>query len=213
VAAAADLQFAFPEIAAAFEQETGRPVRLVFGSTGQLTQQIENGAPYDLFAAANIAYVQRLAEQGLVLEDSIALYARGHLVLAVNRKAGVNAEALEDLLDPSIQHIAIANPEHAPYGMAAQEALQSAGLWEALQDKLVRGETVRQALQFVQSGDAQVGIVALSVAEVPEVTWTLIDQDLHKPIDQALAILTSSKNQEAAQASLPRLSMDSPEGW
>jgi molybdate transport system substrate-binding protein len=199
VAAAADLQFAFQEIAQAYEQESGRKVRLVFGSTGQLTQQIEHGAPYDLMAAANIEYIERLAEQGLLLEDSISLYARGRIVLAVNRKAGVKADGLEDLLDPSIRHIAIANPEHAPYGWAAQEALQSAGIWELVQDKLVRGENVRQALQYVQSGDAQVGIVALSVADVAEISWTLIDEELHTPLEQALGVLTTSKNPDEAR--------------
>jgi molybdate transport system substrate-binding protein len=199
VAAAADLLFAFQEIADLYEQETGRHVRLVFGSTGQLTQQIEHGAPYDLTAAANIAYVERLSDQGLVLEDSISLYARGRIVLAVNRQSGVKAVGLEDLLDPAIRNIAIANPEHAPYGVAAQEALQSAGIWERVQDKLVRGENVRQALQYVQSGDAQVGIVALSVAYVPEITWTLIDEELHAPLDQALGVLASSKNPDAAR--------------
>ncbi len=199
VAAAADLQFAFQEIAQAFEQETGQKVRLVFGSTGQLTQQIEHGAPYDLIAAANIEYIERLAEQGLLLEDSISLYARGRIVLAINLKSGVNAGELTDLLDPAIRHIAIANPEHAPYGVAAQEALQSAGIWEEVQYKLVRGENVRQALQYVQSGDAQVGIVALSVAEVPEITWKLIDEDLHTPLDQALGVLASSDHPDLAR--------------
>jgi molybdate transport system substrate-binding protein len=199
IAAAADLQFAFQDIAELFEQETGQRVRLVFGSTGLLTQQIENGAPYDLIAAANIEYVERLSAQDLVLDDSIALYARGRIVLAANRDAGVIATELADLLDPSIRHIAIANPEHAPYGVAAQEALQSSGIWEELQAKIVRGENVRQALQYVQSGDAQVGILALSVVDVPEVSWTLIEDDLHEPLDQALAVLASSKEPDLAR--------------
>jgi molybdate transport system substrate-binding protein len=199
IAAAADLQFAFRDIAELFEQETGQRVRLVFGSTGLLTQQIEHGAPYDLIAAANIEYVERLSAQDLVLDDSIALYARGRIVLAANRDAGVTATELDDLLDPSIRHIAIANPQHAPYGVAAQEALQSAGIWEQVQGKIVRGENVRQALQYVQSGDAQVGILALSVVDVPEISWTLIEDDLHAPLDQALAVLASSNNPDLAR--------------
>lgn len=198
VAAAADLQFAFAEIARAYEAETGEQVRLVFGSTGQLTQQIEHGAPYDLIASANIAYIERLLEQGLVLEESVELYGRGRIVLAANRQAGLELVDLADLLDPAVRHIAIANPDHAPYGVAAQEALQSAGIWEAVQGKLVRGENVRQALQYVQSGDAEAGIVALSVADVPEISWTLIDEGLHTPLDQAMAVLVSSKNPQAA---------------
>jgi molybdate transport system substrate-binding protein len=199
VAAAASLQFAFQGIAARFEQETGQHVRLVFGSSGQLTQQIENGAPYDLFAAANQEYIDRLLGQGLVLENSIELYARGRIVLAVNRQSGLEVRKLEDLLLPDVRHIAIANPEHAPYGLAAQQALQSAGLWEQLQDKVVLAENVRQALQFVQSGDAQAGLIALAEANVPEISWTLIDESLHVPLDQSLAVLASAKEPELAR--------------
>jgi molybdate transport system substrate-binding protein len=198
VAAASDLQFAFADIAELFEQETGQQVTLVFGSTGQLAQQIENGAPYDLFAAANVDFIHQLQEKGLVLGDSVTLYARGRLVLVVNREAGVTAASLEDLLDPAIRQVAIANPEHAPYGIAARQALEAAGLWETLRPRIVYSENVRQALQFVQTGDAQAGIVALSVAGVPEITWTLIDETLHQPLDQALAVVASSPQPEAA---------------
>jgi molybdate transport system substrate-binding protein len=198
VAAAADLQFAFQDIAEVYEEETGQHVRLVFGSTGQLTQQIENGAPYDLIAAANQEYVERLLGQGLVREDSVSLYARGRIVLAANRQAGLRIEQLEDLLDPAIRHIAIANPAHAPYGVAAQQALETIGLWEQVQDKLVMAENVRQALQYVQTGDAQAGVIALSVANVPEITWRLIDEALHVPLDQSLAVLTSAKEPDLA---------------
>lgn len=198
VAAAADLQFAFQEIAHLFEAETGRPVTLVFGSTGQLAQQIENGAPYDLFAAADQAFVERLAQKELVEEASLALYARGRIVLAVNKTSGVQVHSLSDLLDARITRVAIANPVHAPYGMAAKQALEASGLWEMLQPKIVFGENVRQALQYIQTGDCQAGIVALSVANVPEVNWVLIDESLHSPLDQALAILTDSSHPELA---------------
>ena len=199
VAAAADLQFAFTEIAALYEQETGQDVTLVFGSTGQLAQQIQNGAPYDLFAAANIQYVEDLADQGLVLPDSVALYAQGRIVLAASRRSGVTAETLADLLAPEIKHIAIANPEHAPYGVAAMQALQAAGVWERIQPKLVLGENVRQALQYVQTGNAEAGIVALSVANVPEITWTLLAASLHNPLNQALAVVASSPEPDRAR--------------
>lgn len=199
VAAAADLQFAFTDLAAAYEQQTGRKVTLTFGSTGQLAQQIENGAPFDLLAAANIQYVQDLADKKLVLPDSIALYAQGRIVVAVNRQSGVTATTLDDLLSAEIKHVAIANPAHAPYGVAAQQALQSAGVWAKLQDKLVFGENVRQTLQYIQTGDAEAGIVALSVANVPEITWTLIDGALHQPLDQALGVVTSSPHPALAR--------------
>ena len=198
VAAAADLQFAFADIAALFEEETGYKVNLVFGSTGQLVQQIENGAPYDLIASANIDYVERLAEQGLVIPESIALYAQGRITLAVNEASGVDATALSDLLKDEVQHIAIANPDHAPYGLAAKQALISSGLWENVQHKIVFAENIRQALQYVQSGDAEVGIIALSVVNVPEIKWTLLDDSLHEPLDQALGVISSSPHPELA---------------
>ncbi|NTW43021.1 MAG: molybdate ABC transporter substrate-binding protein [Anaerolineaceae bacterium] len=198
IAAAADLQFAFTDIVNLYEQQTGRKVTLVFGSTGQLVQQIENGAPFDLVAAANISYIERLVAGGLAIPESAALYGRGRIVLAVNKQSGIQAVSLEDLLSDNILHIAMANPDHAPYGLAAKQALESLGLWEQLQPKLVYGENVRQALQFIQTGDAEVGIISLSVANVPEITWTIIDESLHIPLDQALAILTTSKNPEMA---------------
>ncbi len=198
VAAAADLQFAFGEIVALFEQDTPSRVILVFGSTGQLVQQIENGAPFDLIAAANMAYVERLASRKLVLPQSVELYAQGRIVLAVNRASGVVATSLDDLLSADIRHIAIANPEHAPYGLAAKQALQATGVWEAVQDKLVLAENVRQALQYVQSGDAEAGILALSVANAPEISWTLLDGSLHEPLNQALAVLAASPQPELA---------------
>ncbi len=198
VAGAADLQFAFTDIARLFEGQTGHKVTLVFGSTGQLAQQIENGAPYDLFAAANIKFVEDLAQKGLIVPQSVALYARGRIVLVVNKQSGIAATKLEDLTSAEITRIAIANPDHAPYGLAAQQALGSVGLWETLKPRLVLGENVRQTLQFVQTGDVPAGIVALSVADVPEVTYTLIDGGLHQPLDQALGVVSTSKHQDIA---------------
>jgi molybdate transport system substrate-binding protein len=198
VAAAADLQFAFTEIGALYEQETGHQVTFVFGSTGQLAQQIDNGAPFDLFAAANISFVEDLVNKNRILPETVELYARGRIVLAVNRDSGVSALTLEDLLSDTITRIAIANPAHAPYGVAAKEALISTGVWEEIENKIVYGENVRQTLQFVQTGDAQVGIVALSVANVPEITWSLIDDSLHNPLDQALGVVTSSPHRGEA---------------
>jgi molybdate transport system substrate-binding protein len=199
VAAASDLQFAFTEIGELYEKETGNKVIFTFGSTGQLAQQIDNGAPFDLFAAANISFVEDLANNNRVIPETIALYAYGRIVLAVNTDAGVSAINLEDLLSDEITRIAIANPEHAPYGLAAKEALISADVWEKIENKIVFGENVRQTLQFIQTGDAQVGIVALSVANVPEITWSLIDDSLHNPLNQALAVVTSSPHQEEAK--------------
>lgn len=210
VAAAADLQFAFTEIGERFTAETGQEVTFTFGSTGNLTTQIENGAPFDILAAANVSFVDRLTEQGLTIPETQQLYAQGRIVLVANRQSGVQASSLEDLLDPAIIRIAIANPEHAPYGQAAREALQSAGVWEAIQEKLVLGENVSQTLQFVQTGDAPVGIVALSIAGVPEVIGTLLPADLHEPINQALAVIKGTPHEAAARTFIELV--NSPEG-
>ena len=210
VAAAADLQFAFTEIGERFEAETGQPVTFTFGSTGNLTTQIENGAPFDILAAANVAFVDRLAEQGLIIPDTQQLYAQGRIVLVVNRESGLQADGLDDLTDPAITRIAVANPEHAPYGQAAREAMQSAGVWDEVEDKLVLGENVAQTLQFVQTGDAPAGIVALSIADVPEVTGTLLSAELHEPINQALAVIRTTPHEEAARAFIDFV--NSPEG-
>ncbi len=199
IAAAADLQFAFADTGAQFKEKTGQAVTFSFGSTGLLTQQIENGAPFDIFAAANVSYMERLREQGLIMPDSEQPYAQGRLVLMVNRRSGVTATKLADLQADDIRRVAIANPAHAPYGVAAQQALQSAGLWTALQPKIVYGDNVRQTLQFVQTGDAQAGIVSLSIAGVPEVRYTPIDPALHQPINQAMAILKRTKQEEVAR--------------
>ncbi|MCS6845987.1 MAG: molybdate ABC transporter substrate-binding protein [Caldilineales bacterium] len=199
VSAAADLRFAFTELGALFEQETGIPVVFNFGSTGLLAQQIEQGAPVDLFAAANVSYIEELAQQGLVLPDTVALYARGRLILWTRNDSPLSVQRIEDLARPEVRRVAIANPDHAPYGIAAREALQRAGVWEAVQPKLVLGENVLQALQYVESGDVDVGIVALSLSTERPGRWSLVPQDLHAPIDQALAVVTSSRRQAEAR--------------
>lgn len=200
VAAAADLRFAFTEIADLYMQQTGQKVTLTFGSTGLLAQQIENGAPFDLMAAANITVIDDLETKGLILPDSRQLYAQGRIVLAVNKNFGVQVKALADLARPEVKRISIANPEHAPYGLAAQQALQTIGLWEQVKSKVVFGENVSQALQYIQTGDAPVGIVSLSVANVPEITWSLIDSQLHAPLNQALAVMKRSPRAQVARA-------------
>lgn len=199
VAAAADLQFAFVELGELFKEQTGWDVTFSFGSTGNLTTQIEQGAPFDVIAAANVAFVDRLIDGGHAVADSRALYALGRVVLASNTQSGTEVQTLEGLLDPAITHVAIANPEHAPYGLAAKEALVSAGLWEALQPKLVLGENVRQTLQYVQTGNAEAGIVALSIADVPEITWVLLDESLHAPLLQAMAAVAERPHEEMAR--------------
>lgn len=205
VAAASDLQAVLPEIAALFERQTGvRPV-LTFGSSGNLTTQIQGGAPFDAFLSADRRYVERLAGQGRVERRSIRLYAVGRLALVVNRRSGVQATVPRDLLRRQVRRIAIANPEHAPYGRAAREGLRKAGVWTSVERKVVLADNVRQALQFVQSGNAEVGLVALSVANVPEVTHTPIDRNLHAPLEQAAAVVSKSPLAARAEAFLDLL--------
>jgi molybdate transport system substrate-binding protein len=199
VAAAADLQFAFTEIGAIFERRTGQKVVFSFGSTGNLARQIESGAPFDLFAAANETFVERLEKQQRLVPWTRQLHAIGRIVLASNRKSGIALASLTDLLDSRIKRIAIANPDHAPYGLAAKEALVKTGLWNKLEPKLVLGENIRQALQFVQTGNAEAGIIALSVADVPEVSFTLIDERLHSPLRQALALIKGTPHEHTAR--------------
>lgn len=199
VAAAADLTNAFEELAAEFQTSNGVHVAFSFGSTGMLTRQIENGAPIDLFAAANVDYIDQLQQKGLILNDTKAIYARGRITLWTSKDSGLKVEKLSDLTQREVKRIAIANPEHAPYGMAARDALQRAGVWESVKDKLVYGENIRQTLQFAQTGNVEVAIVALSLAQQSDGHWTLIPDNLHKPLDQALAVIKGTQDEKAAR--------------
>ncbi len=202
VYAAADLAFAFGELVPRFERASGAKVTLVLGSSGNLARQIEHGAPADVFFAANVGFVDDLVAKGAAVAETRTVYARGRIVLAIAKAAGLVLRELKDLLRPEVHRIAIANPAHAPYGQAAREALEAAGLWEAVRPKLVYGENIRQALQFVQTGAAEAGIVALSVASVPEVEFVPIDERLHRPIDQAAAVTARSAQPDLARAFL-----------
>lgn len=199
VAAAADLSVAFEEMGKLFEARTGRRVTFSFGASGALAKQLAQGAPFDLFAAANASFVDSAVQAGACDGATKALYARGHVVVWT-RKSGVSLRSLADLLSPDIKHIAIANPEHAPYGKAAREALTRAGLWPALESKIVQAENVRQALQFAQTGNADVAIVALSlVAKEDSGVRLAIDPALHGPIEQTLVVCRHGKNAEGAR--------------
>ena len=192
VFAAADLAFAFRELAPRFEGATGARLTLVFGSTGNLAQQIRHGGPADVFFAADESFVDRLVVEGALIRETRTLYAQGRVVLATARGAGPRLQALDELRGPRVRHIAIANPAHAPYGRAAEEVLRRRGLWEALRPKLVYGENVRHALQFLQTGAADAGILARSVADAPEIEWAPVDPALHAPLDQVAAVVRRS---------------------
>jgi molybdate transport system substrate-binding protein len=200
VAAAADLQYAFDEMGALFEEETGAEVTFSYGSSGVLAQQIEGGLPADLYSSANVEYVDRLREKGLLIEDTQQVYAVGRLALVSSTETSVTVGELEDLLRPEVEKVAIADPGHAPYGRAAEEALTSAGLWDELKPKLVYGQNVIAATEYVRSGNAEAGLVALSlVIHEPAVTYVTVDESLHQPIRQALAVIRGTHHEELAR--------------
>jgi molybdate transport system substrate-binding protein len=200
VFAAADLAFAFRDLVPRFEQATGATVTLVLGSTGNLAKQIEHGAPADVFFAADESFVDDLVAKGAVIAETRARYAQGRLALVTAPAAPVTPTDVADLRDARIRRIAIANPAHAPYGRAAEQALRARGVWEAVKPKLIYGENVRQALQFVESGAADAGVVALAVAVGAGLAWTAIDPALHAPLNQAVAVVRRSPRPAAALA-------------
>ena len=200
VAAAADLAFAFKEIGPPFERAHGVKITFMFGSTGTLAKQIEHGAPVDVFFAADESFIDKLAARGILVAETQTLYAQGRIVLATAKHTGLKLTDLKDLLRAEVRRIAIANPGHAPYGKAAQEALEHAGLWERVKPKLVYGENIRHALQFLQTGNVEAGIVALSVANVPEISYVLLDASLHSPLRQAAAVVKRSPRPETGLA-------------
>jgi molybdate transport system substrate-binding protein len=197
---AADLTFALRELAERFERVAGVKVTLVLGSTGNLSRQIDNGAPADLFFAANERFVDELVAHGAVIPQTRALYAQGRIVLATAKAFGPRLPDLRALTDATVRRVAIANPQHAPYGKAAEEALRKVGVWDAVRGKLVYGENIRHTLQFLQTGAADAGIVALSVAAVPEVDFVPIDPALHAPLNQVVAVVRRSARPEQALA-------------
>lgn len=207
VAAAADLKFAMTQLAEQFEKETGTRVNVTYGSSGNFFSQIQNGAPFDLFFSADVEHAKKLEARGFAERGTLYNYAVGQIVIWMPPSANVDVNKLEwnALLDASIQKIAIANPEHAPYGRAAVAALQKAGIYEQVKSKLVYGENISQAAQFVQSGNAQAGIIALSLAVSPVMnagkSWE-IPAEMHPPIEQAAVLLTSAKDKKAARAFL-----------
>lgn len=198
VAAASSMTAPLGELARAFEEETGSKVVLSFGSTGKLSFQISHGAPFDAFFAADTAHVEKLAAGGHLREASVVPYARGRVVIVVNDGSGAAVSGISGLAGPAIKRLAIANPDHAPYGRAAREALTSAGLWDGIREKVVYGENVRQALVFVQTGNAQAGLVAASVADVPGVYMVEVDPALYGPIEQAAAVTSRGSAPELA---------------
>jgi molybdate transport system substrate-binding protein len=187
VAAAADLAFAFKDVGLEFEKTTGKHVDFTFGSTGLLAKQIKEGAPYDIFAAANVSFVDEVVASGACITGTQQLYAKGRIVLWSAREDAL-PKSLDELRDPKYAKIAIANPEHAPYGRAARQAMTKTGVWATAEPRAVYGENVQQTMMFAQSGNADVAVIALSLAIVSKGYYLTIDQELHDPLDQALVV-------------------------
>jgi molybdate transport system substrate-binding protein len=202
IAAAADLKFALTAVADRFQQETGRAVKLTFGSSGNFTHQIEQGAPFEMFLSADENFIFQLADKGLAL-DRGALYAIGRIVLFAPHGSSLQVDAGVDglqaaLAEGRLKRFAIPNPEHAPYGRAARAALRHTGVWPAIEPRLVLGENAAQAMQFGASGSSQGGIVPLSLSMAPEIaklgSFSLIPAEWHagEPLRQRMALLRSA---------------------
>jgi molybdate transport system substrate-binding protein len=204
IAAAADLQSAMQELVPQFQRQTGKSVRVVYGSSGNFFQQIQNGAPFDMFFSANLDYPKKLESMGLADADSYFVYARGELVVWVTNDSKVNIGAgLAALMDTTVRKVAIANPQHAPYGQAAVAAMRKEGIYDKVKEKFVLGENVSQAASFVVTGAADIGVVALSLALAPTMSekgrYIEIPGAEYPPIEQACVVITSTKNKESAR--------------
>jgi molybdate transport system substrate-binding protein len=194
VAAASDLAGTLEELESRFERRTGAEITVSFGSSGLFAKQLEQGAPFDVFLAANASFVDRAVQSGACDETTRGFYARGRLGLFTKGDAGGPA-SIRDLSDPSYRRIAIANPEHAPYGQAAREALTKSDLWGTLEPRIVYAENVRQALQMAESGNADAAIVSFSHAERAKGGSALeVDRSLYTPLDQMLVVCKNGKN-------------------
>jgi len=213
IAAASDLQFAMEDLTARYQKQSNIKLSVTYGSSGNFFSQMQNGAPFDLFFSADNAYPQKLIDAGLADPKSLYTYAFGRIVLWARADARLDLakDGFSALQDSHVTRVAIANPRHAPYGRAAIAALQKAGLYEQLKAKLVFGENISQAAQFVQSGSAQVGIIALSLAISPAMKdgerWD-VPTDYYPPLAQAVVLLTSSANKSAALAFLEFVKSD-----
>jgi molybdate transport system substrate-binding protein len=208
VAAAADLRYAMDELIADWNaREPSTPAEAVYGSSGNFFAQISQGAPFDVFFSADAAYPRELEAAGLAATGSTRLYAIGQIVVWVLAGSGIDpSRGLEGLTDPSVQSVAIANPEHAPYGRAAESAMRSAAVYQGIAPKLVLGENVSQAAQFVDSGSADAGVIALSLAVSPALRergrYAVVPIDSYPPIEQGAVVLASAADPEAARAFL-----------
>jgi molybdate transport system substrate-binding protein len=199
IAAASSLTEGFTEIGAAFEISNNCSVTLSFGSTGTLVEQITNGAPFDIFAAANESAITDLDEKGAIFSDTTQIYAIGRIGIATYKGREIEATTLEDLKNPKIKVIAIASPEHAPYGLAAKQAIEAAGLWDTLEPKIVFGKNIAETLTYLTTGNADVAFIALSQNDETILNFYMIDSSMHAPLNQAMAVIKDTKNEALAR--------------
>ncbi len=199
ISAAANLQPVLTALTPALQEAVEMDVAFNYSSSGKLAQQIEQGAPVDLFLSANREYVEELISSGVLAPDSMTPFAYGKLVVWT-RDDHLSLASLQDLTRPEIQRIAMPNPDHAPYGAAARQALQSAGLWDVVQPKLVFGENVTQSYQFAQAGDVEAAFVSASQVISEKGRWIAVPPDLYPPLEQTAAVAAHSSRPDAAQA-------------
>ena len=215
VAAASDLHFAIKELIVEYEKQTGHHVKLSLGSSGNFYAQVQQGAPFDLYFSADIGYPKKLEEAGLTVPGSLYRYAVGRVVLWAPKQSPVEvSKGLTVLRDAAVRKIAIANPKHAPYGRAAVAAMEQSQVYAEVKARLVLGENLSQAAQFIESGACDVGIIALSLAMAPVMksagSYWLIPAEAHPPLEQGAVIMKQSKQQDAARHFLQF--MQSPQG-
>lgn len=199
VAAAANLTDAFAEIGSRFTRETGIRVVFSFGATADLARQIENGAPFDVFAAADVAHVEQLERQGLVTPGSRAIYARGRLVMWLPPGSTLTAAQIGDITAKKFERVAIAKPDIAPYGAATIESLRALGIWNQIEPKVIYGQSVSQTKQYAATGNAEVAFIPLALVKPGEGTYIEVNEESHKPINQALGIVKDSAKQAEAR--------------
>jgi len=210
IAAASNLTDAFAEIGPRFTSKTGIKVVFSFGATADLAKQIENGAPFDVFAAADSEHVEQLETKGLLIPGSRAIYARGRLVMWLPPESKLKAERIQDITAKPFERIAIAKPDVAPYGRATVESLQALGIWNEIQSRVIYGQNVSQTKQYVATGNAEVAFIPLPLVKAGEGKYIEVSDELHRPIDQALGIVRESTKQASARKFVDFLL--SPEG-
>lgn len=199
VAAASNLTDAFAEVGARFTSKTGIRIVFSFGSTADLARQIENGAPFDVFAAADTEHVEQLERKGLLEPGTRALYAGGRLVMWLPPGSNLKVERIQDITAKTFERIAIAKPDVAPYGRAAVESLRALGIWNEIEARVIYAQNVSQAKQYAATGNAEVAFIPLALVKPGEGSYLEVNEETHRPIDQALGIIKDSTKQAAAR--------------